>query len=405
MILKLITLFFCSVFYFAGLAQKPDTVFVKTKSSGTQQTETQVAGKQTETQVGSKQTKAQTKIQADTQTPTAETQTQTGVQTKTKTQTVIQTKALTKTKASAKQTATQTQTQVANTQTATAGTQTKAEAKVLSSKKAETQTVLTNQKNFKKQSPLQSESSLESTKLKQEVRQILSPESEQSSSKTLNNSSLDREISSGEFTQNNKFFELGLEYPMSFGVHFRYLFDDSFYARLGLGFLPRFFLSTFKEISPNFGYLSEEEALLMANSFENSVYLDLRFAWSPALKTKGSGPYLELGLSGIVYGKGTLEGDNLSKALDSNLFPETRYSAQVNTYNFTVHAGYQIPIDSVKLNIEVGLIKILSANVKSEADDVEHQAFNTKQTDRYKKFLMDKGWIFPTLSAWISIPF
>ena len=203
------------------------------------------------------------------------------------------------------------------------------------------------------------------------------------------------------------FLELGLEYPMNFGVHLRYPIENSLYARFGFGFMPRFFLDSFEKLSPSLGYLNEEEARLLSETFENSIYVDLRLSWLPYLKKFGGGPYLEIGFSGIFYGNGKLKGSYLSKTITGTEFDElTTYSAKTNAYNATIHAGYQIPFEKLKLNIEVGLIKILHSNVLSIIDSLKApKLLSPTQEEHFKTFLKKKGWIFPTISGWISFSF
>lgn len=207
---------------------------------------------------------------------------------------------------------------------------------------------------------------------------------------------------------NQRFIELGLEYPINFGVHLRYLLGESFYTRFGLSFMPRLFLNSFKKLSPSFGYLNEEEADLISNTFENSIYIDFRLAWAPYLQKSvmGGGPYLELGLSGTFYGNGELKGAHLSKVITNSSFEELKtYSVKTNAYNATVHAGYQIPFEMVKLNIEVGLIKILHADILSVKKVNAPELLSAEQKQKFKNFLKKKGWIFPTVSGWISFAF
>ena len=215
-----------------------------------------------------------------------------------------------------------------------------------------------------------------------------------------------RETSIDTLDNDNRFLEFGLEYPINFGLHLKYLLSDSFYFRLGLGFMHGFFLDSFEKLSPSFGWLNEEEAKLISDTFENSMYIDFRLAWSPYFKESGGGPYLELGLSRMLYGKGKLKGINLSKVIsDSNFEESTSYLAKTNTYNATFHIGYQIPLEKLKLNIEVGLIKILTTNIISEPSLTVEKLFDEKQENSFKKFLQNKGWIFPTVSGWISFAF
>ncbi len=210
-----------------------------------------------------------------------------------------------------------------------------------------------------------------------------------------------------DFPNTYRFLEFGLEYPINFGIHFRYLITKSIYSRVGLSFMPGLFLDSFKSLSPSFGYLNEEEANLISKTFENSMYIDLRLAWAPYMKESidGGGPYLELGLSGMFFGNGKLKGSDLSEIITNNPIEKSKgYSVKTNAYNTTIHIGYQIPFERVKLNIELGLIKILGAHIlDKEALDTE--LLSAEQKQDFKEFLWNKGWIFPTFSAWVSFRF
>lgn len=213
-------------------------------------------------------------------------------------------------------------------------------------------------------------------------------------------------FSYSEKNMSNRFLEFGLEYPTSFGVNLRYLLTDSVYGRLGLGFMSGFFLNSFEKIADSFGYLSEEEAKLLADTIKNSIYLDLRLAWAPYLKSEGGGPYLELGLSHSRYGKGELQGLTLSQVLEDDSIDETlKYSAKTNTYNASFHVGYQIPLEKVKLNFEIGLIKIFSTELLDEISVEAPELLSDNQKKKFQDFLETRGWIFPTFSGWISFAF
>ena len=203
----------------------------------------------------------------------------------------------------------------------------------------------------------------------------------------------------------NRFIELGLEYPASFGLNLRYLLTDSVYARLGIGFMSEFFLESFEKIADSFGYLNEEEAKLLSDTLKNSLYLDIRLAWAPYLKSDGGGPYLELGLSHSRYGKGELNGMNLSRALDDDSFESGRYSAKTNTYNANFHVGYQIPFEKINLNFEIGLIKIFRTQMLDVNTPNAPNSLSDKQKETFQSFLETRGWIFPTFSGWISFAF
>lgn len=219
-------------------------------------------------------------------------------------------------------------------------------------------------------------------------------------------STIDQIAQSPETHNYQRFLEFGLEYPMNFGIHLRYLLTHNIYTHFGLGFMPKFFLNSFEQFSPSFGHLNEEEASLISDTFKNSIYLDFRLAWAPYLKKFGGGPYLELGASGIFFGSGELQGSTLSKVLPHTEFDELKkYSAKTNSYNATVHIGYQIPFEKVKLNIEVGVIKILKTDIMDVKTLIAPELLSETQKQSFQNFLKKKGWIFPTVSGWISFSF
>lgn len=203
-----------------------------------------------------------------------------------------------------------------------------------------------------------------------------------------------------------QFFEIGLEYPTNFGIHLRYLLNQNIYSHFGMGFMPKIFLNSFKYVTSFLGYLTEEEAKIISNTFENSLHLDFRLAWLPYLNEFKGGPYLEFGVSGIFLGSGKLQGSLLSKVFPNTDFNELKtYSSKTNSYNATVHIGYQIPFEVVNLNIEIGVIKFLRTNILNVSTVQAPDLFTKKQKEVFQHFLKEKGWIFPTISAWLSFSF
>ena len=206
------------------------------------------------------------------------------------------------------------------------------------------------------------------------------------------------------------FLELGVEYPINFGLHFRYLLLENIYARFGFGFMSKFFLDSFSKVAPSLGFLNAEESKILSDTFQNSMYLDFRLGWIPYFKQTRGGPYIELGLSGALLGKGELGGQTLSQVLpNSGIDEEELYSAKTNAYNATLHIGYQIPFDKLKLNLELGIVKVLRANIVDLSEEQREISNRYNLTDQQKKdfqsFLWKRAWIFPTASAWISFSF
>ena len=201
------------------------------------------------------------------------------------------------------------------------------------------------------------------------------------------------------------FIEVGLEYPLNFGVHGKFHVNDSFYTRLGLGFTPALLVGGFKRLAPSLGYLNRQEADLIGDAIQNSLFGSLRFGWLPYTKKVG-GPYMELGLIGLMWGKGETSATALNEAIgtDLNQAGNNRYSVKSNLVGGTFHIGYQIPIEKhVRLNVELGVLKILYSYLRESEGNVT--PLPEKHHEDYKDFLVRKGWVFPTISAWLGFSF
>ena len=202
--------------------------------------------------------------------------------------------------------------------------------------------------------------------------------------------------------------ELGLEYPLSFGVHGKFHINDSIYTRLGAGFTSELLVTAFAKIAPSLGYLSRQEANLISDVVKNSVLGALRLGWMPYTKKFG-GPYMELGLLYLAFGQGETSGTVLNAAIETDLSQtgSNRYSVRSDILNGTFHIGYQIPIEeNIHLNLELGVLKILYVGLKTnKAPASGVVALPEEHHKKFKSFLVDKGWIFPTLSAWLGFSF
>ena len=200
--------------------------------------------------------------------------------------------------------------------------------------------------------------------------------------------------------------ELGLEYPLSFGVHGKFHINKSVYTRLAFGFTPGFFVGAFTRIAPSLGYLERHEASLIGDVIQNSLFGSIRLGWLPYTKKVG-GPYMELGLFGLAFGRGETSGTTLNEAIGTelNTVGDNLYSVKSELLSGTFHMGYQIPIEKhIRLNLELGILKILFANVKEDKKN-EVVSLPEKHHEVFRKFLVEKGWIFPTFSAWLGFSF
>ena len=200
--------------------------------------------------------------------------------------------------------------------------------------------------------------------------------------------------------------EVGVELPLNFGVHGSIRLTDTAYVRLGAGYVYEKFLGVFSEVAPYFGYISEDEANLMVDVLKESVYLDGRIGWRPYAKSREGGPYIELGISSMLFGKGESDAYTVSKTLDEGDDIEKPYSVKSNVYNATFHLGYQIPFaKNLRLNVDTGIVKIFHAQPVKKSVPVGLKQLSQEKYNKLSELLVKKGWIFPTVSVWISFMF
>ena len=377
------------------------------------------------------QTKPQAKTQAVTQTkPQAKTQAVTQTKPQAKTQAVTQTKpqakiqAVTQTKPQAKiQAVTQTKPQAKTQAEIQAEIQTVTQTEI----QAEIQTVTQTEIQAKTQAKTQPEIQVAiQTKPQAEVLSEVTSPSGASFVQPVNtnleeasntSSQWDPNLQKAPLSEDRPFLldattlELGLEYPINFGLQLKYRFDDFSYVRFGLGFMSGLFLQSFEKLSSSFGYLEDHESKLLSDTFKNSMYLDLRLGWIPYFKRMGGGPYMELGISNAFLGKGELESGDLSRSTPNydEGYDETKtYFTKTTTLNGTFHVGYSIPFENIKFNFEVGVVKVFHAMFMDlEEDQIPPglKSFSEIEETHFKSFLENRGWIFPTFSGWISFSF
>lgn len=219
-----------------------------------------------------------------------------------------------------------------------------------------------------------------------------------------------------ESSVQNSFLEGGVEYPFNIGTHLKYYFIDNVYTRVGFSWMPEFFMGSFAKLMPYFGLLDSDESAVISYTFQDSLYTDIRFGWFPYSRTEHGGPYMEIGASGMFYGKGIIPGLVLDKTLNANLQVDQDYSVKTNTVNGTFHIGYQVPFERIKLNFEIGAIKIMHIVKPSPSANKEEQRASQSEAQKlpqlkaaqqksFDDFLVRKGWIFPTISILVDFPF
>ena len=199
--------------------------------------------------------------------------------------------------------------------------------------------------------------------------------------------------------------EIGLEYPLSVGVHVRFYFNDQFYTRIGSGFTSGLLTSGFSRIAPAFDYLSRDEARLIGDVIKNSFFGSFRFGWTPK---KAAGPYAEIGLMALAWGKGETSGSILNGAVETalNESGKNRYSVRSNLLNGSFYAGYQIPIEKhIHLNIEAGVLKIIAVEWKGSNGSAAADPLPEESVEDFTNFLLKKGWIVPTVAVWLGFSF
>ena len=199
--------------------------------------------------------------------------------------------------------------------------------------------------------------------------------------------------------------EVGLEYPLSVGAHVRFYFNDQMYTRIGVGFTSGLLTSGFSRIAPAFDYLSRDEARLIGDVIKNSLFGSFRFGWIPK---KTGGPYAEIGIMALAFGKGETSGSVLNSVVETSLSEagKNRYSVRSNVLNGSFHAGYQIPIEKhIHLNIEAGVLRVIAVEWKGSNGSSAADPLPEEHVDGFTGFLLKKGWIVPTIALWLGFSF
>ena len=205
--------------------------------------------------------------------------------------------------------------------------------------------------------------------------------------------------------------ELGLELPLSLGVHSLFQVNDLFHTRFGAGFVSEYFLTSFQKLSSAYGYLSSPETQLISNLLKNSFFFDMRLGFKPYGSQVAGGPYVEAGVSAMLYGGGLfknpsynpISGFDINTTLGVGDILVENYYIKSNVYNATFYLGYQIPFEErLRLNFEVGLLKILKAQITSHKSKITKQSITEEGKTKLQEFLIKNGWVAPTFSVRIS---
>ena len=110
----------------------------------------------------------------------------------------------------------------------------------------------------------------------------------------------------------------------------------------------------------------------------------------------------------LAFGKGETSGSILNGAVetDFNEAGANRYSVRSNLLSGSFHAGYQIPIEEhIHLNIEAGALKIIAVEWKGGNGAAAVDSLPEEHVEAFKAFLLDKGWIVPTVAVWLGFSF
>ena len=187
---------------------------------------------------------------------------------------------------------------------------------------------------------------------------------------------------------------LGADVPFYIGAQARYNWSTKYYAKVGAGFALEVFMNTHQRILNELGVFKRNA--VFSSALVNSVVFDGRLGWAKSIY---EGPYLELGYSLLIWGKGMAKGRDINTALgNSSLSSDTDYTVSVLNHGPVAHLGYRFMLmDKLTFNIDVGAYKPLFSKT-------EHPSGGSGDTQKLNQLSTRELWFF-SLGLWFNVSF
>ena len=149
----------------------------------------------------------------------------------------------------------------------------------------------------------------------------------------------------------------------------------------------------------NLVFQSKLNCLLSA--LANSVVFDARMGWAMSIY---EGPYVELGYSFMLWGRGEVTGREINNTINSNsdLSDDSNYQVNIRNHGPALHIGYRfILIDKLTLNMDFGVYKPLFSTTALNYGDV---SVPSGDSEAINDLLIRQIW-FLSLGVWFGLVF
>ena len=187
---------------------------------------------------------------------------------------------------------------------------------------------------------------------------------------------------------------LGADVPFYIGAQARYNLNTQYYAKVGAGFALELFMNTHQRVLNELGVFKKNA--VFSSALVNSVVFDGRLGWAQSIY---EGPYLELGYSLLIWGKGTAKGKDINQSVgNSSLSDDNDYTVNIINHGPVGHIGYRFMLmDKLTLNMDVGAYKPLFSNTK-------HNSGGSGDVTKLNNLSLRELWFF-SLGIWFSVSF
>lgn len=203
----------------------------------------------------------------------------------------------------------------------------------------------------------------------------------------------------------HKQVELGLEFPLYFGVHGKWNFYKDVYVRAGGGFASQLLVQVIEGLSFINPSLNPSELDLAKQTISDALYLSASIGMKLDQHLKGL--YLDVGYS-YMYPDKDLDSEFLNKYISKDKIDEKKYpSVPMNghIHNLVGHLGYTLVFDpNLSVSGELGFVKPIYSTVNYKNSKKELTASSRKELIDKSKKVHKKLWM-PTISAWLTYNF
>ncbi len=188
----------------------------------------------------------------------------------------------------------------------------------------------------------------------------------------------------------------GTDFPIQVGLKGRVNLNTHTYSAAEAGFAISPYLNSYKTLAQNLGIQSHFlDALTTA--WTNSLILRLALGFTKSIY---EGPYMDLGYTLMLYGKGSVSGKNFNHLIPKEQSSEF-YQIPTIHHGPSVYIGYRfILIDKLSINSHFGVYKPLFLHSGKSNGSL----LKTSLIQSLRSFVVRRLWM-PCFGLWIGLSF